>query len=234
MRVLLALACTLTGCSFGMKRVPSGWDGTSEPDCNDSPVPMIGDAIVAGLSLALAAGAADASIQAQDQGEANTGADALAIGGFAVAFGFTISAIVGEVSYKRCENAKAEWRLGGAIGAGVDARNAAAAERFEREHRDELAPEPAKAQQPAAPIEPPQPRGYFCSESPSNDTVGFCVREKPECERTRDLSINALPDLTMCTLVESAWCLGDLCFPTEGACAARRDRTGSGVCAETK
>ncbi len=74
-------------------------------------------------------------------------------------------------------------------------------------------------------------RGWYCATAPS---AGFCVRDKAECQRTRDVSIGALPDLTECALTEKAWCTGDLCFPGQEACDARRTRTGIEVPCEER
>lgn len=77
----------------------------------------------------------------------------------------------------------------------------------------------------------PEPRGFFCSASPA---TGFCVRNKAECVRTRDVSIAALPDLGECTLTEAAWCTGDLCFPRQELCGARVASAGSGAGCERR
>lgn len=218
----LPFICLLSACSLGMKSVPSGWDGTYEPDCTDNPGPVIGDAILAGAFLAVGAIAGDESVAAKNEGSPNIGADVLAIGGFALALGFTISAIAGESRYKECKNTKSEWRLGQAIGAGTDKRVSAAEQGAAR------AREALRAQQEANTKAAAQPRGFFCS---SNATVSFCVRDKAECERTRDVA--ALPDLTPCTLVESAWCFGDHCSTTQQSCSEQSAKTGL-TCAEVR
>lgn len=92
----------------------------------------------------------------------------------------------------------------------------AAEERKRQQLEKQLTPKESK---------PTSLRGFFCSSSPSNTTAGFCVRDKAECRRTRDVSVGALPDLGECTLTEKAWCTGDLCFPSQEACNARRSRT---------
>ncbi len=86
--------------------------------------------------------------------------------------------------------------------------------------RQEIDEEKARQRQMAPAV--PVARGFYCSSAPA---AGFCVRDKAECVRTRDVSIGALPDLTECALTEAAWCLGDLCFPGQEACDARRQRT---------
>lgn len=68
------------------------------------------------------------------------------------------------------------------------------------------------------------PRGFFCASSSSNSSAGFCVREKAECQRTRDAALAGLPDLGDCTLTERAFCFGDRCAPDAEACDAMRAR----------
>lgn len=79
-----------------------------------------------------------------------------------------------------------------------------------------------------------EPRGFFCASSPSNIESGFCHRDKSECEMTRDLSLAGIPDLSACGLVEMAWCLDKLCFPTQEACRARSRLSPDGKCAEVQ
>lgn len=77
-------------------------------------------------------------------------------------------------------------------------------------------------------------RGFFCASSPGNAAAGFCVRDKAECGRIRDVSVAAVADLTACTLVETAWCFGDRCAPTEEACREQSDRAGGLACVEVE
>jgi hypothetical protein len=72
------------------------------------------------------------------------------------------------------------------------------------------------------------PRGFYCSMSATASAAGFCVRDKAECARIRDVSAAAVPDLSACALTESAWCDGDRCFPAADVC---RQRSG-GNCSE--
>jgi hypothetical protein len=92
----------------------------------------------------------------------------------------------------------------------------------------------AQGEAERAEVVAPKVTGFFCSRSPSNGESGFCVRDKAECTRTRDVSLGALPDLTECALVETAWCLDKLCFPSEESCLARSRRTPDGKCVEAK
>jgi len=230
-KFIAASLAPLTACSLGMRTVPPGWDGTSEPECTDSPAPVVGDSIMAGISVAVGSIAAEASLDAKEEGNPSTGADVVAIAGFVVALGFVVSAVIGESSYKECKSARAEWRLGGAIGAGVErgAQQQAAKQGAER-----AAAAIRERQQPHSQQPPPVPRGFFCSSSPSNTAVGFCVRDKAECERTRDVAMGAAPDIAPCSLVESAWCFGDRCSPTEQLCNEQSTRVGGLACVEVK
>jgi hypothetical protein len=215
MRHVVWVLGLLCACSFGMKGVQPDWDGASEPECTSDQAPVILDAIAAGLSLGIGVAAGDESVAANDAGHPNRTADVMAISGFVLALGFTVSAIVGESTYKECKNAKAEWRLGGAIGAGVARGNREGAK---PEHKPKVEATPAVA----------APRGFFCSSSPSNAAVSFCVRDKAECERTRDVSLDALPDLATCALTESAWCFEGHCSTTKEACDGKRTRAIGG------
>lgn len=214
MRIVAGVLCVaVSACSFGMKPIEPNWDGSTEPDCSDDPAPVIGDAIVAGLSLGLAAAAAD------DANASNSSASAgLAVGGAVVGLGFAVSGLVGESTYKSCKEAKAQWRIGGAIGRASNAQRPAGDDRT-------VDDEPVRPRRKKkAPV---QPRGFYCSASAESPDVGFCVREKSECLRLRDVTIAAVEDLSECTLVESAWCFGKRCASTQEACRAELQRAQS-------
>lgn len=79
-----------------------------------------------------------------------------------------------------------------------------------------------------------EPRGFFCMSSPSNAEVGTCVRKKASCESTRAALVAAIADLAPCTLIETAWCVGELCAPNEALCDAQQKAAGVvDDCAET-
>lgn len=209
MRTVAGVLCVaMAGCSFGMKRVETGWDGSTEPECSDDPAPVIGDAIMAGLALGVGGAAADSA-------EMSSGAAGVAIAGLFVGLGFTVSALVGNSTYKECKEAKAQWRIGGAIGRASTAQQAPTGSKAIEEETE--------APQPKGPATA-EPRGFYCSASEENPDVGFCVREKSECLRLRDVSIAAVNDLTKCALVESAWCFGKRCAATQQACRAELQR----------
>lgn len=83
-----------------------------------------------------------------------------------------------------------------------------------------------------APASVPAHRGFYCATSTVSPAAGFCVRAKADCARTRDAAIVAVPDLTECALVETAWCMriaadDDRCFPAEDVCGAAVVRLGA-------
>lgn len=216
MRIVAGVLCvSLSACSFGMKRVETGWDGSTEPECSDDPTPVIGDVIVAGLALGIGTAAADSA-------DMSSGSAGVAVAGLFVGLGFAVSALVGNSTYKECKEAKAQWRIGGAIGRASNAQRAPTAgdeTADDVETVDDTEPPQPKKKKP-----PAEPRGFYCSASEASPDIGFCVREKSECLHMRDVSIAAVNDLTQCALVESAWCFGKRCAVTHEACRAELQR----------
>lgn len=151
-------------------------------------------------------------------------ADTLAIVGLAGGLVLGISAAVGEHTYKECDRAVETWRLGAAIGGGSDERARREARDFEKRHRSEL----AAAEKSAATDQPVEvPRGFFCTTSATHVDAGFCVREKADCQRSRDAAVIAIADMAECSLQEKAWCTGERCAPSAAVCEARREHMGS-------
>lgn len=222
-RGLLSLALA-TGCSLGMQSVDPKWDGTTEPECSDSWGPVIGDGLMAGIGLGVASAGVDAE------------SDAAVLGGVAVGIAFAVSGLVGEHTLSDCRAAKAQWRVGGAIGRASKANTVededdeAVARRQARERREE-AKRREEEQRARA------PRGFFCASSPTIEAAGMCARERVDCQRARGSALAAVPDLEGCALVEIAWCYdaGGLswCEPTQGACDAQRANVaGASDCRE--
>lgn len=316
-RAWAALVLMTSGCSLTMKRVDSSYDGKSEPVCEDSLGPVIADSLLAGLLLGVGAIAGERSVAANDAGTPDGAADALALTGLVGGLGFAISAVLGGSTHRECKQAKATWRLAGAIGVGVDERtgqgrsaepslstnpgddpnkadafwcndqrctteeatcpgmctptekawcvaskqghncglsrdactshvNARHASRdaecVERKAERWKGPPLRAAQKPKPeevapqrPATPAPPRGYFCASSPSAARSGFCMREKSDCESTRDVALDGTPDLAPCALVEAAHCFDangrERCFPTADTCT---ERSGSTKCDERK
>ena len=104
MRACLVSMTLLTACSFGMKTTPSTWDGTTEPACDDSILPAVGDSLIAG-------GLAVTALEVNDK--------TASVASFAGAILFGVASIVGEEHYRSCSRSKEAWQLGGAIGKGV-------------------------------------------------------------------------------------------------------------------
>lgn len=205
--VAVALVVATSSCSFAMKSLQDDWDGTAQPDCSDNVLTPVGDAIIAGLAL----GVASIAIERGD--------DAIGIPSGVVGIGFAVAALIGSDNRSTCRDAKRTWAVGGRIGTASAVHSARVA-------RKQTAPLPASPAQPtASTLAGTAPlRGFFCSNSPSNAVAGFCVRDKAECQRTRDAAIVGVADLTDCTLTERAFCFGERCAPTVDACDATRIR----------
>jgi hypothetical protein len=224
MRSLLVGVMALSACSFSMKSVDPQWDGTSQPDCSDNVAPVVADGLGAGLLLGMGVIAGDKSVEAQNMGTTDSGADALAIVGFAGGLVLAISAAIGEHRYKECDRAMETWRLGAAIGnnrGGGDQATREARE-FERQHPELAAHNEEVPPQPATP-----PRGFFCAASGLQPSASFCTRDKADCRRARDLIIDAVSDISECALQETAWCASGKCAPSEMECDARRAHLGN-------
>lgn len=222
--VTIALAALLTNaCSLSMKSVDPKWDGTEEPECSDSWGPVIGDGLMAGIGLGVASAGVDAD------------SDAAVIAGLALGLVFAVSGAVGESSVGDCKAAKAQWRVGGAIGRASKASvseedDDAVARRQERERREERK---RRAEEERA------PRGFYCATSATVEAAGLCAREKADCVRARGSALAAVDDLSECALVEIAQCYTSggvsWCAPTVDACEAQRAKaTDASACAEER
>lgn len=205
----MVVCALLVSCSLGIQQVPKNWDGTTEPECDDSWGPVIGDSIVGGIAAGIGLGASDSK---------DNNADVFAIGGFAVGLVFLIAAGVGEERVRDCKTAQTAWRVGGAVGF-----SAASAMR---------------ARDPDAAVEdPPQRRrgrGWFCASSETAAGTGLCNRERRACEQARESAAAAAPDLEPCEPVEAAWCFllidgRERCAASEDACKEKRAHTSATV-----
>lgn len=219
MRTMLVLVTTLAtaGCSLGMKKLPKEWDGTTEPVCSSTYLAPTGDGLLAAVGLGVGA----AAIEQEDS--------LVALPAILVGVVFGVVAIAGVQTANDCKEAKAEWRIGGAIGRASVANTGG--------------PAPA-ATPPPAPVPPPapatSPRGFYCASSSAAVAAGLCARDKADCKRARDAALAVITDITECALVETAHCFeptpGDArCSPTAESCAAQRERAGAtSPCAEAK
>lgn len=224
MRIAVGVLCLgLSGCSFLFQNhLPSEYSGQSEPFCSDSKALPV-------LDLLFMTSNALTALNVASLGVSDTGA-AVAIGvGAAVAYG--ASAITGFHWAGECRDARQAYYYENQSSGDDEARLRA----FKQQHAADIAvekPAPAPAPVPTPDV---QPRGFFCAESALNHTAGFCLREKSACESARNAAVTAVPDLDECKLVESAWCFGDRCAPTEEACDAQRVNAGfSTICGESK
>lgn len=236
MREVLRVAAAMlamAGCSLGITPVASDWDGTTEPECDDSYALVAMDSVAAGIATGVALGGID-----QEN-------DVAAGVGLATALTFSIGALIGETRVRGCREAKATWRIGGAIGRASVNNTPVAQTRREIEQEERLEIERRRRAEREAARARAVPRGHFCSTSPSSPTAGICTRQKPDCARARDAALGAVPDLTECTLVETAWCFtfekNERCFPGEDSCSVAQERAqlGAGpsvvgLCAEAK
>jgi hypothetical protein len=87
----------------------------------------------------------------------------------------------------------------------------------------------------------PPPRGFFCSTSETTPAAGFCTREKADCQRARDASLAAIPDLAECQVGEpTAFCFTtddgeERCAPTMTGCVPEVTARGiTPVCDERR
>lgn len=215
-RILSLTVCAaLGGCSLIFQNhLPSEYAGESEPFCSDSK----GWAIVDVIFMALNAVGA---VAAANEGGENAGLIVIGDAGFALLH--AASAVRGNHWANECRDAKNDYYA--TPHGDPDAELRA----FKQQHTKDIQVEPSQ------PSVPPPPRGFFCSSSPANAAVAFCVREKSECQRTHDVTLAAVPDLSACALTETAWCAGDRCVPTEEGCKSLPHRSGSdSPCTEAK
>ncbi len=217
----MVVMCALVSCVSQIQKLEPGWDGTSEPQCTESWAPVVGDGVIGVVAGAFGAAAAADPIQSDKT-------TSIAIVGLGVGLVFSIAAAIGEGEVRDCRIAKAQWRVGGAIGARAGEVQAATIRAAESQPR-------------VAPTPPPTPRGFFCASSPTALVASGCTRQRASCEQIRDGIAAGVADVSMCALVESAWCfrLSDdglwKCASSADACDARRAMvTGSppGQCEE--
>lgn len=246
MRIILGVALALSGTSCSwifQEHLSDGYSGRGEPMCSPGGGLATLDAILAAIDIVTGIAYASSSGKDPITGE-STGAIAVASIGEGVLF--AASAITGGEWAGECRDARRKW-------SGVDpdvadeaARAQAEAKQYERNARGAVIPDETDEDKPlrkpkskSIEVTAP-PRGFFCANSPSIAEAGFCVREKDACETARAAAQTGVPDLAVCTLVETVWCFDDKrCAPSETACSAQRDRIigPDGVgrkCVETK
>lgn len=152
------------------------------------------------------------------------------------------SAITGLVWRSECEHAYRDWEGTAVDPTAVDPtverlkREADAEERAARAEQALI----AKQRRESTRNPTPQPRGFYCSSSPSNPTAGMCTRDKSDCESAHGVAVAAGAALDPCVLVEVAYCFRsddvDRCAPSIDACDAQHATTGPDApgCVEAK
>jgi len=202
---IAAILC-MTGCASQIHKLGANWDGSAEPDCTESDGPVIGDALVGGLGLAI--GAAGSS-------NSNGSGRGLGLLSLIAGAGFTVAAAIGEDEVRRCRAANLEWRVGNAAG--------------ERARQREPRRDDSAQATPA-----PPPRGFYCTSSATHAELGLCTRDRPACDQARGLAADSIADLSSCTLVETAVCFAGRCYPSTDVCAADRGPDSVGNCTEQR
>lgn len=160
-KLALVAVTALCSCSLGMKTTSPGWTGETEPDCSTSPLPIIGDALVSGVGLAIAL----AGIESQNDAMFGVG---MVVGGV-----FGIGAAIGEVQQRRCERQIEAWQVGTVIGTAAGARiagNGAALPPNEEHQRARLALETSR-----------NPKN-----DPNKAAMYWCARQSKQCVAVED------------------------------------------------
>jgi len=219
-RIIVVAALSLcSSCAWLFQdKLPREYSGNSEPVCSTSNGWATVDGVWAVLNGASAiAVASDDTVPSED-------ATAYVVGGVIGVVVHVASAVSGGKWASECREARVAFEDRERQQAVADVQRASLVQ-----------PQPAVTPQPAqAPSAPALvPRGFYCASSASV-AVSFCVRDKAECERTREVSLGAVPDLDACTLVETAWCFGSRCAATEKSCTEQSERANGLACAEAR
>jgi hypothetical protein len=219
MRGAAALAAVgLCSCSWLFQtplksKKDGGYDGTSEPRCDDGSGLAIVDLVIGALSFAAIA--------------ADSSGGALA-GDILIGTLFTGSMLSGFSWSHECENAYVDWRERKAERKRERQREAADEEHeVARRERERLK---------SVDVHEIELRGFFCASSPGNTDASVCDRKKTACAAARDALAVAVTDITQCTLVETAWCFAvevggsnGRCAVSEASCNAQRVAAGGDV-----
>jgi hypothetical protein len=213
------LAVALAGCAWLFQdHLPSEYTGRSEPMCTSSAGWATVDGVFAVLNVVGVIGTASDD-QLSDETKR-----AYIVGGVIWGLIHVASGATGAGWASECRKARADFNE-------VTQRQALRDAQRTQEEARQYEVRKKQAEQAAA---SQVPRGFYCASSLTNTTISFCVRDKAECERTREVSIGAVPDVSVCTLVESAWCYGDRCFTSQEVCNAQSARAGGLACVEVK
>src|SRR5262249_46356850 len=103
MRLGWVAIALIAGCSLGIQRVDSAWDGRSAPACDDGIAPIMGDAFISGAGLA---------VGFREARKPNGSSNALVeVASAVVALGFAISAGAGGEAVLGCKAANDQWQV---------------------------------------------------------------------------------------------------------------------------
>jgi hypothetical protein len=198
------------------------WDGKQKPDCAESYVPVIIDALTASTTASFAVRMATGEDPAIPQDVA------LGVTGVLVALLYTASATSGARKYNACRAATASWRVREAI-----------------RERDEAAPgHEANALVSAVPAGADAPRAalaiqaYYCVHSPSRPYLEICGRNRGWCDHAR--RVMGVVDSVPCVPSNAVWCFSasdaKRCFATTSACEFHRGKVSSAAreCSEQR
>lgn len=221
------------GCSWVFQtKLPDGYAGRSEPSCTTGNGWAIVDALSAGVNgLSALAYAVDDTAEYRE---------VYIVSGIAWTIIHTASAASGFKHAAACRRAVADWDAG-------DSERDESDEEERLRLKREIAREEARerARERVVPVPPPPPlppRGFYCAASTTSVAAAVCARQKSACTQGRSIAIGAVPDLSDCTLIETAWCFDagsgnelERCTPTEDSCTAQREATlliTAGACTE--
>lgn len=233
-RALIITTALTVGCSFGMKPLDHNYDKRTQPRCETDSINPIGDAVTAVTFGALAVAVAIAGHDAADGESKWVGVGAAT----AIAAAFGLASVVGFQADSDCQAAIKQW----------DKRQIEQDTLVQESRRRKIAEAKAarrEAKEQEVKPAPAIPRGFYCSTSAATPVAGLCTRQKVDCERTRDVAIAAIADLSVCALTEKSWCFdagsgnGDeRCSPTKDGCAAAQTRAAAlgsvGDCVEVE
>ena len=230
MRSIAFFLVFATGCSMGMKMLPSDYDPRTIPRCETNVAYPVGDGLMAVLLAATAGVVLSVEPPTNETAEERM-ATVIASGG--LAFGFGLSSFFGFREDGRCQDAIAQW----------DKRQIEQDDLVQEKKRERRRAEEGefpKRRRVQKPVDMVGPRGFFCSTSVTTPAAGLCARQKADCARSRDAASAVVADMVECALVEASWCVqvaagDDRCFPAEEVCETGRVRLAAdGACREVR
>jgi len=261
----LLVSCVYAGCSFGMTSLDPQWSGNSEPKCDRRVGLIVADRIIAGALAGGALTAVVQNADAKEEVQRQAGW-IVAGGFAAMSVVFLISQGVGSGRRSECMAAQQKWAGRAPYNPDSEPASAPRAVIATRSPRPSAAapvaatPGAADAQPTAslssaavaapavggdpptasvsAPADPRAGAGssFFCTSSPSRDTLNVCMGDQPACEHARQ--VLRIADLTACAPAQIAWCFETggkrRCFGIGAVCTAQRAKVTApaGECSE--